>query len=216
MAWTGGGLIASAAWRCGRGRGNPVRACAFGTFVKSHFLNLSQFVLGPALSCCLLARAAGYVYSAEPETAPGWIKYANNPVLGGQYGTCFDVSVLKEAGKYRMWVSWRPKQSVALVESENGFRWSQPPVIVLGPNKESGWEDEINRPVVLKRGGVYHMWYTGQAKGHSAIGYATSQDGLTWKRMSARPVLTPAAAWEKVAVMCPHVNWDAQARLFKM
>jgi predicted GH43/DUF377 family glycosyl hydrolase len=60
------------------------------------------------------------------------------------------------------------------------------------------------------------MWYTGQAKGHSSIGYATSADGVTWKRMSERPVLTAEAAWEKVAVMCPDVLWDQRARLFRM
>src|ERR1019366_8266938 len=27
-----------------------------------------------------------------PETAAGWAKYGGNPVMGGQYGTCFDVS----------------------------------------------------------------------------------------------------------------------------
>ena len=175
---------------------------------------LKSLLLAPALGGGLLVPVP--LQAAETQTTAGWTKYPGNPVLGGKYGTCFDVSVLKEAGKYRMWLSWRPKQSIALVESEDGFRWSEPPLIVLGPNKESGWEDDINRPVVLKGGGVYHMWYTGQAKGRSSIGYATSQDGLTWKRMSNKPVLAPAAAWEKVAVMCPHVNWDPQAGRFRM
>ena len=38
------------------------------------------------------------------------------------------------------------------------------------------------------------MWYTGQAKGHSSIGYATSHDGVTWKRMSDKPVLVARTA----------------------
>ena len=109
--------------------------------------------------------------------------------MGGKYGTCFDVSVLREGDTYRMWLSWRPKASLALVESKDGIHWSEPPQIVLGPRKESGWEDDINRPYVLKRGDTYHMWYTGQARGHSSIGYAISPDGVTWKRMSDKPVL---------------------------
>jgi len=153
---------------------------------------------------------------AEAETAGGWRKYEKNPVMGGQYGTCFDISVLKEGDIYRMWLSWRPKASVALVESKDGVRWSEPPRIVLGPRKESGWEDDINRPVVLKHEDIYHMWYTGQAKNHSWIGYATSSDGIAWKRMSQKPVILPDKPWEKVAVMCPHVNWDEQAQLFRM
>ena len=55
--------------------------------------------------------------AASAETSAGWVKHAGNPVLGGRYGTCFDISVLKEGGRYRMWVSWRPKASIALVES---------------------------------------------------------------------------------------------------
>lgn len=155
--------------------------------------------------------------NAQPgsPTTAGWEKYSGNPVLGGSYGTCFDISVLKEGEGYRMWFSWRPKASVALVESKDGFHWSKP-VIVLPPNKESGWENEVNRPVVIKQDGIYRMWYTGQANGHSAIGYATSIDGAVWKRMSEKPVLSANQPWEKAAVMCPDVIWDGNAKLYKM
>ncbi len=156
--------------------------------------------------------------SAAAPSAPvaGWEKYSGNPIMGGKYGTCFDVSVLKDGEGYRMWVSWRPKQSIALVESKDGLRWSQPPRIVLGPRKERGWEDDINRPVIIKRGDVYHLWYTGQAHGHSWIGYATSLDGVSWKRMSQKPVLSADKPWEKEAVMCPDVIWDETAKVYRM
>jgi beta-1,2-mannobiose phosphorylase / 1,2-beta-oligomannan phosphorylase len=144
-----------------------------------------------------------------------WVKYAGNPVLGGQYGTCFDVCVLHEADKYRMWVSWRPKGSVALTESTDGIHWS-PPEIVLGPRLETGWEDDINRPVLVHREDGYHMWYTGQAKGRSFVGYATGPDGRSWVRQSLHPVLEPSAPWEGVAVMCPDVMWDDKNRLWRL
>jgi predicted GH43/DUF377 family glycosyl hydrolase len=149
------------------------------------------------------------------ETSAGWVKNPRNPVLGGKLGTCFDISVLKEGNTYRMWFSWRPKESIALVESKDGVTWGKP-VIVLGPNKATSWENGVNRPVVLKTGGTYRMWYTGQAKGKSWIGYATSRDGKKWKRSGARPVLAPEKPWEKVAVMCPHVLFDPKARRFRM
>ena len=149
------------------------------------------------------------------ETSAGWVKSPASPVLGGKLGTCFDVALLKDGGKFRMWFSWRPRASVALTESTDGIRWSEPE-IVLGPNKTTDWEADINRPAVLKRDDGYHLWYTGQARGHSWIGYATSPDGKTWKRMSAKPVLSSEKPWEKVALMCPHVIWDAQARLFRL
>jgi len=150
-----------------------------------------------------------------PETSAGWIKSGSNPVLGGSLGTCFDVCVLTDEGKYRMWFSWRPQKSVALVESTDGVHWSKPQ-IALGPNPDDDWEADINRPSVVKRPDGYHMWYTGQARGHSWIGYATSKDGKNWIRASKTPVLSPDQPWEKVAVMCPDVEWDRDAKRFRM
>lgn len=155
------------------------------------------------------------IASATQETSSGWRKYAHNPVLGGKLGTCFDVCLLKERGKYRMWFSWRPKQSIALTESSDGIHWSDP-VIVLGPRRETGWEDDVNRPVVVARPDGYHLWYTGQARDRSWIGYATSLDGIRWRRVSDKPVLSAAAPWEKSAVMCPDVIWDGQTRRYRL
>jgi predicted GH43/DUF377 family glycosyl hydrolase len=143
------------------------------------------------------------------------VKYDRNPVLGGSLGTCFDIAVLREGDRYRMWFSWRPRRSIALTESKDGVTWSEPK-IALGPNAATGWEDDVNRPVVLEHAGRYHMWYTGQAKGKSFIGYATSTDGNSWKRMSDKPVLSPEQPWEKVAVMCPHVLYDAGEKVYRM
>lgn len=149
----------------------------------------------------------------KPQKPSDWIKYPGGPVLGGKLGTCFDVCLLKDGGKYMMYFSWRPKKSIAVVESEDGVHWGEP-AILIGPTK-TGWEDDINRPSVVKRGGVFYMWYTGQFNGHSSIGLATSSDGLHWQTR-AQPVLEATQEWEKVAVMCPSVVWDSKARLFRM
>jgi sucrose-6-phosphate hydrolase SacC (GH32 family) len=69
---------------------------------------------------------------------------------------------------------------------------------------------------VLRRGDMYHLWYTGQARGRSWIGYATSPDGKTWDHKSDRPVLASERPWEKVAVMCPHVLWDEGSKVYRM
>jgi beta-1,2-mannobiose phosphorylase / 1,2-beta-oligomannan phosphorylase len=151
----------------------------------------------------------------------GWMKYRGGPVLGGELGTCFDLCVLPEEGLFRMYFSWRPKQALALSESPDGIHWSDP-LIVLDPRPTpEGWEDDLNRPCVLKRDGIYQMWYTGQSKpgqddGSSWIFYATSQDGKAWERASDQPVFSPKEAWEKNAVMCPHVLWDEPSQEYRM
>lgn len=152
---------------------------------------------------------------SESQTAGGWIKSPANPVLGGNLGTCFDISVLREDRRYRMWFSWRPKASIALTESPDGIHWSDPQ-IVLGPNKATDWEADINRPIVIHRENRYAMWYTGQARGKSWIGMATSPDGIRWTRSSCKPVLFPEQPWEQTAVMCPHVIFDETLKLHRM
>jgi predicted GH43/DUF377 family glycosyl hydrolase len=132
--------------------------------------------------------------------------------------------MLVEDSRYLMIFSWRPKKSIALSESADGIQWSAP-VIILGPRpSEQGWENDLNRPAVVKKDSVYHMWYTGQlpgklpraVDGRSWIFYASSRDCIHWERTSLEPVIYAEEPWEKVAVMCPHVIWDKQAELFKM
>lgn len=167
----------------------------------------------PSLCTTIVFVLLGLSVSAQ-ETSGGWKKYENNPVLGGNLGTCFDIAMLKDGDLYRMWFSWRPKKSIAYAESKDGVTWSEPK-IVLSP-VDNDWEHDLNRPGIVFKDGVYHLWYTGQAHGASKIGYATSRDGLRWKRQSDDPVLVAESPWEKVAVMCPHVEWDENEKIFKM
>lgn len=151
----------------------------------------------------------------------GWEKYVNNPVLGGKYGTCFDLSVIQDEGGYKMHFSWRPEKSIGFSVSNDGFQWSAPQICLSPRKTEEGWEDELNRPAVIKKDGKYHMWYTGQYKageadGTSHIFYAISEDGRNFTRVSEKPVLFPDAIWEKAAVMCPDVMWDETEQCFKM
>ena len=157
-----------------------------------------------------------YPYGAKD----GWVKYKDNPVLGRENGTCFDLSVLKEADTFRMWFSWRPKECIAYSESKDGLHWSAP-VKVLEPDPESEWDrDELNRPSVIKKDGIYKMWYSGQMNpyennGRSCIGYAQSLDGIYWERLSL-PVMVPDQEWELQSIMCPHVVYEEKEKLYKM
>lgn len=158
-------------------------------------------------------------------TSGGWKKYENNPVFGGKYGTCFDVSVLSETDKdgkqiFKMWFSWRPQKGIGYTESCDGINWSKPR-LVLPPLQGADWEgDEVNRPTVIFHDGKYMMWYSGQMKpyledGRSVIGLAVSDDGIRWRR-KAEPVIAPDQSWEKQAVMCPHVLYDEDENQYKM
>ena len=137
-----------------------------------------------------------------------FIKHPANPVLGSkELGTCFDVYVTRENGRYRMDFSWRPKKACAVTFSDDGIHWEEPQ-ITLAANPQSGWEDDINRNCVLKIGDIYKMWYTGQARGFSYIGYAESYDGIHFSRPLKEPVLITERAWEGFSVMNPCVLYE--------
>lgn len=160
---------------------------------------------------------AHYIYGARG----GWVKEARNPVLTEKHGVLFDVSVMQEDGMFKMWLSWRTNVCIAYCESRDGLNWSDP-MIVLEPVKGSDWEgDELNRPSVIKKDGLYYMWYSGQMMpykeaGVSSIGYAVSDDGIHWRRPFDRPVMTCDQPWEEHAIMCPHVVYEEESGLFKM
>lgn len=131
-------------------------------------------------------------------------KYENNPLFPYDLGTCFDAYVWVDNGRYRMDFSWRPQKSVAVSFSDDGINWTHPE-ITLPPNLDSGWEDDINRNCVIKDGDVYKMWYTGQANGKSAMGYAESDDGIHFERKTPKPIIFPEHSWENLSVMNPCV-----------
>lgn len=135
-------------------------------------------------------------------------KHINNPVFGDEStGTVFDAYVWMDDGKYRMDFSWRENKACAATFSEDGIHWSKP-FITLEKNMKSGWEDDINRNCVIKTDGMYKMWYTGQARGHSYIGYAKSKDGINFERVMNDPIMISEFPWENASVMNPCVIYE--------
>ncbi|MHC4911727.1 MAG: glycoside hydrolase family protein [Planctomycetota bacterium] len=59
---------------------------------------------------------------------------------------------------------------------------------------EDTWDRKIReRGFILREGDMYHMWYTGYNDERSDmkyLGYATSPDGLEWKRCEGNPIFT--------------------------
>ncbi|MBE6725422.1 MAG: hypothetical protein E7576_09575 [Ruminococcaceae bacterium] len=145
----------------------------------------------------------------------GSFKKYPTPVFGGpETGTMFDAFIRKQPdGRLRMDVSWRPRESFAVTFSDDGIHWSEP-VITLGPNQASGWEQIVNRNCVLPdpAGDGWLMWYTGQVweggHGKSWIGIARSDDGIRFERFRENPVLVPEADFEKESVMNPFVMFE--------
>jgi beta-1,2-mannobiose phosphorylase / 1,2-beta-oligomannan phosphorylase len=57
------------------------------------------------------------------------------------------------------------------------------------------WDKNIReRGFILKEDSLYHLWYTGFENNQSVmhLGYASSSDGINWKRYSANPIYDSA------------------------
>ncbi len=110
--------------------------------------------------------------------------------------------VLKEGQNYRMWyvsgIRWvnpdLPQYDIKYAESSNGFEWKQfgVPALKLESN-----ENALARPFVFKDGGKYVMLFSYKEKGRNyRIGYATSEDGILWKRHYDKLYSPPASGWD--------------------
>lgn len=154
--------------------------------------------------------------SNEYNLVKKWVKYKLNPVLGHDRNTIvFDPFVMIERNNlYRMYVSWRKPGKIALSLSTDGIKWSNLRT-VLEKGNSSSWESIVNRASVLYKDGMYYMWYTGQSKRESKIGFAISKDGLSFKKLD-KPVLLPEYNYEKKSVMNPHVIFDKKEKIYKM
>ena len=150
-----------------------------------------------------LNRRTAYEYPPEND---GWIKYGS-PILGGEAGTFYDPFVRRIDNHYIMMVSHRNTKSIVRCDSNDGIHWSNP-VSVLKPNKESGWEDRVNRACYWIKDGVWYLWYTGMNEKEAKIGLAVSKDGYSFKRYQQNPIIVPTESHEQGAVMNPCVLWD--------
>ena len=150
-----------------------------------------------------------------PEENNGWKKVGSLPVYGDSTtGEIFDPFVFFEDNRFVMIASERCSGCLIRLDSTDGFSWSKTGCLLK--KRENSWESVVNRASVVLRNGMYHMWYTGQNKGVSKIGYAVSTDGKIFVRQSDFPVLEASTKAEGLSVMNPHVIWNEKKQKFQM
>lgn len=157
-------------------------------------------------------KKATYDYASQQG---GWEKYGS-PVFGDETtASVFDPFVVMIEDRYRLFVSERKNSGIICTDSTDGTEWEKWKVALEAGDKGS-WEERVNRASVCKIDGKWLMWYTGQSRNNSAIGIATSDDGIRFTRMQQKPILVPSEPYEKGSVMNPCVLWDKDEKIFKM
>lgn len=147
-----------------------------------------------------------------------WVKYSDPVLEPGSSGSWDDFiiacpDVIFDGTKFRMWYEGRTVDSnyeIGYAISFNGIDWEKHqtnPVLKVG---ESGsWDNQyVSDPVVKMESTVWKMWYGGGNNlFNSQIGYATSNDGVTWVKSDQNPVLSPgeSGSWDEEGVRSPYV-----------
>lgn len=166
---------------------------------------------GPAPGFLAAALLAAIASGEEPKKFPGpWREVEGSPAHakgGGNVSPAEimgDPWVLPENGRFRMWFTTGVSEKdwgLACAESADGVEWQ----LRMKPGG-------VLEPCVLydAKEKIYRMWYAGVGTKTDdiltfRIGYATSADGLDWKR-HAEPVFDRggAGSWEEVCASHPH------------
>lgn len=123
--------------------------------------------------------------------------------------------VLIEDGLWRMWyvsgTEWqqrpegpRHRYRIKYAESPDGVRWDRRGVVCI--DYASPDEYAFGRPCVVKDGNLYRMWYSYRGPAYR-MGYAESNDGVSWTRRDDRCVLDVSAdGWDAGMVTYPVVR----------
>lgn len=127
---------------------------------------------------------------------------------------------------YHTYNSKISKYMVGLATASDGIKWKKIGPI-LGGGGSSNPDSFDSKGVTcrhvsrIKQDGTFRMWYEGINKnGNSAIGIATSFDGIKWEKLSEDPVFKPNTidqdAWDCASVGQPNLVWLDDKKKWRM
>lgn len=139
------------------------------------------------------------------------------------------VTVIKYGNLYHMWYAAEAynddnRRQIGYATSSDGLKWAKNannPVLTYGTAGE--WDEHsVEQPTVIREDNKYHMWFAGSNASpddnnrRTSIGYATSSDGVRWKRDNANPVLRGENEWDEAGVGGPQLSVHHKNKLYEM
>ena len=164
-----------------------------------------------------------------------WIRRQSSVLQTSPFGEWYSDalipgSVIKDGNIFKMWFSGSvgsiagatsgTKTGIGYATSPDGISWTvyDNPATTASPYKNSdpvlnygstgSWDaNEMFKPCVLKTDYGYELWYSGWAPNLGQhIGYASSTDGITWKKHPYNPLFR-SPTWA-IGIVFPSVLWD--------
>jgi hypothetical protein len=126
--------------------------------------------------------------------------------------------ILVEDGLWRMWyvsgTGWelndgrpRHRYHVKYAESTDGMVWNRSGHVCI----DYAGKEEYARPCVVRDADRYRMWYCTRGDAYR-LGYAESDDGLSWERRDSEAGLQPSAeGWDSEMIAYPAI-YDRDGR----
>jgi predicted GH43/DUF377 family glycosyl hydrolase len=102
-------------------------------------------------------------------------------------------------------------QRLGLARSQDGIHWQKAGVNPILDVGAPGSFDErgLGEPSVFAAGGRFYMLYTGRDAGERRrVGWAESDDGVDWERITSAPLLEGFADWNSHVICDPSVWRD--------
>lgn len=176
-----------------------------------YYAGISEAKNIPYISFCGLAylnsKLDGAIRASE---APLLDRNGIDPFSGGAVFVCFD-----ETGDiFHMWyescLGWSsrdsgpvPKFAIKYAASHDGLHWNRHDVICIPAPKDG---DCISNPSVMMERGLFKMWYSYKTAGKYRIGYAESDDGMSWVRKDNEAGITVSkSGWDSEEIEYPYI-----------
>lgn len=127
-----------------------------------------------------------------------------NPILDMSQLNAFSIGVCDvkyELNKFRMWFesqngSSKDSFDIEYAESIDGIHWHKEELNGIKKNFD---ETSFSRPSVLVLDKQYHIWFSYKIDGKYRIGYAISDDGISWDRKD-----------QEVGIGLSEFGWDSE------
>jgi len=171
----------------------------------------------------IVSGAHKYVLYAESSDGLSWNKPFQYPILNPGESGSWDSwavhpgAVFKDDDNiYKMYYYGYSNQydqwHIGLATSADGVNWIKYPQPILYAT--SGWEYQIGSSSIIKKDGVYYLYYFGRYAPNYRIGVATSTDGINFTKYPGNPILSNTISWEEAGVIYPSVILENS--VFKM
>ncbi|MCS6952331.1 MAG: hypothetical protein RMK57_05125 [Bryobacterales bacterium] len=120
----------------------------------------------------------GRVLEPDPRTWEGGYIAANG-------------SARRFRGEFYCWYQAGEPPQIGLARSADGRTWRKHPEPVLRRGPRGSWDERgVADPYVIEVAGMLYMYFLGQDRARrQRLGVARSEDGVTWRKLRANPIL---------------------------